>query len=93
MSAITKLSKSTIRHQEASVKHREDMDNNHLKSWKKLLKIQQNVLLLGGFDEDGYIIEDVTDEILSFIGCSNKAQVEQYLKQYMPGLWSQWPSF
>ena len=85
ISAMTKLSESMIVHQKAALKHQESKDDNRTKAWNKLLRIQQNVLLLGGIDPQGTVPTEITEEMLSVLGCSNGAQVKQYLKQCMPG--------
>jgi len=51
----------------------------------KLPKIQQNVILLGGVEEDGTVPKEYTEEMLSVLSSQNGAQVEQYLRQIMPG--------
>ena len=85
ISAMTKLSACMIKHQEAELRFKEEKSDTRLKAWKKLPKIQQNVLLLGGVEEDGNIPEECTEEMLSILGCQNGAQVEQYLRQSMQG--------
>ena len=81
---MTKLSESTIKHQKAALKHQENKDDKRMKAWKKLPRIQQNVLLLGGIDSEGTGPTEITEKMLSVLGCSNDAQVEQYLNQCMP---------
>ena len=54
-----------------------------MKAWKKLPKIQQNIILSGGISEDGEIPEQATEEMLSILGCQNGAQVDQFLRQSM----------
>ena len=84
ISAMTKLSESMIEYQKATLKHQESKNDNRTKAWNKLPRIQQNVLLLGGIDSHGSVPSEITEEMLSVLGCSNGAQVEQYLKQCMP---------
>ena len=43
------------------------------------------MILLGGLEEDGTIPKECTEEILLVHGSQNGAQVEQYLRQTMPG--------
>jgi hypothetical protein len=82
---MTKLSESIIRHQENSVKKQQEKEDNRLKSWNKLPKIQQNILLLGGIEEDGTVPDHPTEEMLSILGWQNGAQVDQFLRQSMTG--------
>jgi len=85
ISAMTKLSACMIKHQEAELRFKEEKADSRLKSWKQLPGIQQNVLLLGGVEEDGTIPSEPTEEMLSILGCQNGAQVDQYLRQSMQG--------
>ena len=48
ISAMTKLSESLVRNQEAALKASEEKVDNRLKAWEKLPKIQQDIILLGG---------------------------------------------
>ena len=81
--AITKLAASMIKHQEAQLRAQEEKGDSRLKAWKKLPKIQQDIILLGGIEEDGAIPQAATDEMLAILGCSNGPQVDQYLRQSM----------
>ena len=85
VTAMTKLSESIIEHQKSVIRMQEDKQDNRLKAWRKLPKIQQNVILLGGIEEDGTVPKECTEEMLSVLGSQNGAQVEQYLRQTMPG--------
>ena len=85
MTALTKLSMSIVKQQEAAIKNQEEKADNRLKSWRRLPKIQQNVILLGGIDENSNIPTEPTEEMLSILGCQNGAQVDQYLRQSMSG--------
>ena len=85
ISVMTKLSACMIKNQEAELRFKEEKSDNRLKAWKKLPKIQKNVLLLGGVEEYGTVPEETTKEMLSILGCQNGAQVEQYLRQSMQG--------
>ena len=76
VAAMTKLSESTIKHQEAALKVQEEKSDSRIKAWRKLPKIQQDIILLGGVDEDGKVPEEPTEEMLSILGCQNGAQVE-----------------
>ena len=53
ISAMTKLSESLVRNQEAALKASEEKADNRLKAWKKLPKIQQDIILLGGLKNVG----------------------------------------
>ena len=53
--------------------------------WRQLPKIQHNVIILVGVEEDGTVLEEPTEEILSIIGCQSGAQVEKILRQSMQG--------
>ena len=48
MTALTKLSMSIVKQQEAAIKNQEEKADTRLKSWRRLPKIQQNVIPLGG---------------------------------------------
>ena len=85
MTALTKLSMSIAKQQEAAIKMQEDKSDNMLKSWRRLPKIQQNIILQGGIDSNGEIPTEPTEEMLSTLGCQNGAQVDQYLRQSMAG--------
>ena len=85
ITAMTKLSERIIRHQENATKHQQEKEDNRLKSWKKLPKIQQDILLLGGIEEDGSVPDHPTEEMLAILGCQNGAQVDQFLRQSMTG--------
>ena len=85
LTAMTKLSESIIEHQKSVLRMQEDKQDNRLKAWRKLPKIQQNVILFGGVADDGTVPTECTEEMLSVLGSQNGAQVEQYLRQTMPG--------
>ena len=85
MTALTKLSMSIVKQQEAAFKNQEEKADTRLKSWRRLPKIQQNGILLGGIDENSNIPTEPTEEMLSILGCQNGAQVDQYLRQSMSG--------
>ena len=85
ISAMTKLSDSMIRHQEAALRNQEEKSDTRMKAWRRLPKIQQNIILLGGMEEDGTVPTDPTEEMYSVLGCQNGAQVEQYLRQSLQG--------
>ena len=85
ITAITKLSESMVKHQEAVLKNQEDKKDTRIKAWNKLPEIQKNIILLGGVDDQGTVPSQPTEELLSIIGCQNGAQVDQYLKQVMTG--------
>ena len=46
------------------------------KDWHCFLKIQQNIILLGGGNDQREIPKDVTKEIISILGYHNRPQVE-----------------
>ena len=81
ISAMTKIFESLVKNQEAALKANKEKVDNRLKAWKKLPKIQQDTILLGGVDESGEVSDKPTEEMLSILGCSNGAQVEQFLRQ------------
>ena len=56
--AMTKLADSMVRYQEASLKNQEEKGDSRLKAWKKLPKIQQNIILFGGVTDQGDILEE-----------------------------------
>ena len=82
---MTRLSDSMIRHQEAALRNSEEKSDMRMKAWRRIFKIQQNVILLRGMDEDGAVPIDPTAEMRSLLGCQNGAQVEQYLRQSLQG--------
>ena len=85
ITAITKLSDTMIAHQEAALKNQEEKADSRLKAWRKVPKLQQNVILLGGVEENGVIPSTPTEEFYAIIGCQNGVQVDQFLHQAMPG--------
>ena len=85
IAAMTKLSDSMIKHQEAAIKAQEEKSDSRIKAWRRLPQIQQNVILLAGVEEDGTVPKEPTEEMLSILGCQNGAQVDQFLKQSMQG--------
>ena len=84
MNAITRLSDSMIKHQEATIRNQEEKSDSRFKAWRRLPKITQNIILLSGVDENGEVPPTPTDDMYSILGCQNGAQVNQYLKQAMP---------
>ena len=80
VTAMTKLSESMIKHQEAVIRSQEEKSDPKRKAWNKLPAIQQNIILLGGVDDAGTVPDSPTEEMLSILGCQNGAQVDQYLK-------------
>lgn len=85
LTAMTELSEAMTRYQEASAKVQDLKADIRQKAWTRLPQVQKNILLLGGVKEDGTYNKDVTEEMISILGCSNGAQVDQYLKQVMVG--------
>lgn len=85
ITALAKLSESVIAHQKLALQAHEDKQDNRLKAWHKLPKIQQNVILFGGLEDGGSIPKEYTEEMFSVLGRKNGAQVEQYLMQTMSG--------
>jgi hypothetical protein len=85
MNAITRLSDSMIKHQEATLKNQEEKADSRVKAWRRLPKITQNIILLAEIDENSDIPDTPTEDMFSILGCQNGAQVNQYLKQAMPG--------
>ena len=82
---MTKLLESIIKQQSATLKSHEAKADSRLKAWNRLPKLQQNVILLGGIDEDLNVPTHPTEEMFSILGCQNGAQVEQYIRQSMSG--------
>ena len=70
---MTKLSESIIKYQEAALKVQEEKSDARIKAWRKLPKIQQDVILLGGVDENRKVTDEPTEEMLSVLGCHNGA--------------------
>ena len=81
--AMTNLATSLTRYQEATIKAQEGKSDNRLKAWKRIPKIQQDIILFGGIDEQGDVPSEPTEEMMTILGCQNGAQVEQYLRQHM----------
>ena len=73
ISAITKLSARKIKNQEATLRFLEEKVDNCMKTWRRLPKIQQNVIVLAGFEEDGTVPTEPTEEMISILGCQNGA--------------------
>ena len=85
LTAMTKLSESMTKYQEAAARLQDEKSDVSLKHWNKLPQIQKNIILLGGIDENNDVPAEPTEEMLAILGCQNGAQVEQYLKQVMTG--------
>ena len=81
--ALSKLADSICTYQQATIRNQAEKDDNRLKAWRRLPKIQQNIILLGGVDDQGAIPEEATEEMMSILGCQNGAQVDQFLRQSM----------
>ena len=73
------------KYQEVSAKVQETRADTRLKARAKLPQVQKNIILLGAVEEDGTNDEKITEEMLSIMGYSNWAQVDQYFKQVMVG--------
>ena len=58
-----------IKHQEATLKNQEEKADSRKKAWRRLLKINQDVILLAGADENGETPESLTEEMYSILGC------------------------
>ena len=82
---MTRLSDSMIRHREAALRNSEKKSDSRMKAWRRIFKIQQNVILLRGMDEDGADPIDPTAEMRFVLGVQHGAQVEQYLRQSLQG--------
>lgn len=82
---MTELSEVMTTYQEALAKIQETKTDTRMNAWNKFPQVQRNIILLGGFEEDSTFDDEVTEEMLSILGCSNGAQVDQYLKQVMVG--------
>ena len=85
ISAMTKLSTSMIKHQEAAIEAQEGKSDSRMKAWRRLPQIQQIVIILSGVEEDSIVPEEPTKEMMSILGCQNGTQVNQFLKQSMQG--------
>ena len=83
MTAMTKLSESMVKHQEAVTRAQEERKDTRLKAWTKLSSIQKNIIILARVDEQGSFPTEPTDEMLSIFGCSNAGQVDQYVNQLL----------
>ena len=53
------------------MKAQEEKGDYRVKAWKNLPKIQQDIILMGGIEEDDAIPQMATDEMLAILGCSN----------------------
>ena len=69
LTAMTKLSKSMTKYQEAAAKLQNEKSDVSLKHWNKLPQIQKNIILLGGIDEHNDVPTDPTEEMLAILGC------------------------
>ena len=63
---MIKLSESMTHYQEAAVIIQETKVNLRLKAWGKLLRIQQNIILLAREGEDTITPKELTEKILAF---------------------------
>ena len=70
---MTKLSEAMTRYQEASAKVQDSKADIRLKAWMIIPQVQKNSILLGGVKDDVTYKKDVTEYMLSILGCSNGA--------------------
>ena len=80
---IKRLANSIIKHQESQLRAQEEKGDFRMKARKKLLKIQQDIIMLDNIEEDGTIPRIATDLMLAILGCLNGPQVDQYFRQSM----------
>jgi len=64
ISAMIKLWDSMIKHQEASRNSQEEKSDSCLKAWRRLPKIQENVIVLSGVEDDETVPEEPTEEMV-----------------------------
>jgi hypothetical protein len=81
--AMTKLADSIVVTQEAALAASKSKDDPLLKAWKKLSRLSQNIIILGGVDVDGTIPKEPTEEMLSILSSHNGAEVQTYLMRCM----------
>ena len=62
--AITKLAQSMVKLQQPQLEGQKEKGDSRMKAWKKLPKIQQNIIFSGGILEDGGIPNQATEEML-----------------------------
>ena len=77
--ALSKPSDSLNLYHQGAMKSQAEHDDSRLKSWQRLPKVQQNIILLGGVTDQGSIPSKLTEEMMSILGCQNGAQVDQFL--------------
>ena len=73
--AMTNLSNSMIRLQEAKLDVKKEKEDPRIKAWKKILTMQQNLILNSGVNEQGLVNTDPTDKCISIISTTKGAQV------------------
>ena len=73
-----------IRYQEAVLISQEEKGDKQLKAWCRLPKIQQNVIVLTGVEDNGKVPEEPTEEMLFITVFQNGVQIKQYLRTCMP---------
>ena len=61
ITAMNKLSASMIGHQAATLKKQNEKNYTNFKAWHQLPRLQQQVILLGGVEEDGTVPEETTE--------------------------------
>jgi len=83
LTALSKRSDRIVAQQKVTLRNQEEKSDSRMKAWRSLPVIQQNVILFGGIDEDDQVPKEPTEEMYSILGCQNRAQVDQYLKQSM----------
>ena len=69
ITAMTELPTSMITYQAAAIKKQDEKNEFSLNVWRRLPKIQQQVILLGGVEEGGTVPQERTEEMAAIIGC------------------------
>ena len=80
---MTKLADSIVETQEAALEATKSKDDPLMKAWKKLSKLSQNIIVMGGVEVDGTVPKEPTEEMLSIISSRNGAEVQTYLMRCM----------
>ena len=73
--AMTKLADSIVETQEAALEATKSKDDPLMKAWKKLSKLSQNIIVMGGVEVDGTVPKEPTEEMLSVLSSHNGAEV------------------
>ena len=61
------------------LKAQEEKEDTGKRAWKLLPNIQKNMIIGAGMKSDGTISDELSDHLMTILGCLNGAQVKQYV--------------